>query len=77
MNQLAEELKEIVGNYTDEYYISKYKDELKLYIQDIPSPLMYDIIVVSKSLNYGFIIKNAIYLDRLEFNIKIEFYKTL
>jgi hypothetical protein len=77
MNQLAEELKEIVGNYTDNYYISKYKDELKLYIQEIPSPLMYDIIVVSKSLNYGFIIKNAIYLDRLDLNIKIEFYKTL
>ena len=77
MNQLADELKEIVGNYTDEYYISKYKDELKLYIQEIPSPLMYDIIVVSKSLNYGFIIKNAIYLNRLDLNIKIEFYKTL
>jgi hypothetical protein len=77
MNQLAEELKEIVGNYTDEYYISKYKDELKLYIQEIPSPLMYDIIVVSKSLNYGFIIKNAIYLNRLDLNIKLEFYKTL
>jgi hypothetical protein len=77
MNQLAEELKEIVGNYTDEYYISKYKDEVKLYIQDITSPLMYDIIVVSKSLNYGFIIKNAIYLNRLDLNIKIEFYKTL
>jgi hypothetical protein len=77
MNQLADELKEIVGNYTDEYYIFKYKDELKLYIQDIPSPLMYDIIVLSKSLNYGFIIKNAIYLNRLDLNIKIEFYKTL
>jgi hypothetical protein len=77
MNQLANELKEIVGNYTDEYNIYKYKDELKLYIKDIPSPLMYDIIVVSKSLNYGFIIKNAIYLNRLDLNIKIEFYKTL
>jgi hypothetical protein len=77
MSQLADELKEIVGNYMDEYYIFKYKDELKLYIQDIPSPLMYDIIVVSKSLNYGFIIKNAIYLNRLDLNIKIEFYKTL
>jgi hypothetical protein len=77
MNQLADELKEIVGNYTDEYYISKYKDELKIYIQDIPSPLMYDIIVLSKSLDYGFIIKNAIYLNRLDLNIKIEFYKTL
>jgi hypothetical protein len=77
MNQLADELKQVVGNYTDEYYISKYKDELKLYIQEIPSPLMYDIIVVSKSLNYGFIIKNAIYLNRLDLNIKIEFYKTL
>jgi hypothetical protein len=77
MNKLADELKEIVGNYTDEYYISKHKDEVKLYIQDIPSLLMYDILVVSKSLNYGFIIKNAIYLNRLELNIKIEFYKTL
>jgi hypothetical protein len=77
MSQLANELKEIVGNYTDNYNIFKYKDELKLYIQDIPSPLMYDIIVLSKSLNYGFIIKNAIYLNRLDLNIKIEFYKTL
>jgi hypothetical protein len=77
MNQLAEELKEIVGNYTDDFELYKYKDEVTLYIQDIPSPLMYDIIVVSKSLNYGFIIKNAIYLNRLDLNIKIEFYKTL
>lgn len=77
MSQLANLLKEIVGNYTDYYQVIKHKDEVYLYIQDIPSPLMYDIIIVSKSLNYGFIIKNAIYLDRLEFNIKIEFYKTL
>ena len=77
MNQLADELKEIVGNYTDDFTILKNKDELKLYIQEIPSPLMYDIIVVSKSLNYGFIIKNAIYLNRLDLNIKLEFYKTL
>jgi hypothetical protein len=79
MNQLAEELKEIVGNYTDEFEVLniKYQYDTILYIQDIPSPLMYDIIVVSKSLNYGFIIKNAIYLDRLDLNIKIEFYKTL
>jgi hypothetical protein len=77
MNQLADELKQVVGNYTDNYNIFQYKDELKLYIRDIPSPLMYDILVVSKSLNYGFIIKNAIYLNRLELNIKIEFYKTL
>jgi hypothetical protein len=77
MNQLADELKEIVGNYTDDFYISKSKDEVNLYIQDIPSPLMYDIIVVSKSLNYGFIIKQALYLNRLDLNIKIEFYKTL
>jgi hypothetical protein len=77
MSQLADELKEIVGNYTDDFALLKNKDELKLYIQEIPSPLMYDIIVVSKSLNYGFIIKNAIYLNRLDLNIKIEFYKTL
>ena len=77
MNQLADELKEIVGNYTDNFTILKNKDEVTLYIQDIPSPLMYDIIVVSKSLNYGFIIKNALYLNRLDLNIKIEFYKTL
>jgi hypothetical protein len=77
MNQLAEELKEIVGNYTDNFKISKYQDYANLYIQDIPSPLMYDIIVLCKSLNYGFIIKNAIYLNRLDLNIKIEFYKTL
>jgi hypothetical protein len=77
MNQLAEELKEIVGNYTDIFSILETDDLVYLYTQDIPSPLMYDILVVSKSLNYGFIIKNAIYLNRLELNIKIEFYKTL
>ena len=77
MNQLEDELKEIVGNYTDDFAILKNKDELKLYIQEIPSPLMYDILVVSKSLNYGFIIKQALYLNRLDLNIKIEFYKTL
>jgi hypothetical protein len=81
MSQLAKELKEIVGNYTDyykvTYHLLNHKDFVQLYIQDIPSPLMYDIIVVSKSLNYGFIIKNAIYLNRLDLNIKIEFYKTL
>jgi hypothetical protein len=77
MNQLAQELKEIVGNYTDIFSILETDDLVYLYTQDIPSPLMYDILVVSKSLNYGFIIKNAIYLDRLNLNIKIEFYKTL
>ena len=77
MNQLADELKEIVGNYTDIFSILETDDLVYLYTQDIPSPLMYDILVVSKSLNYGFIIKNAIYLNRLELNIKIEFYKTL
>jgi hypothetical protein len=77
MNQLADELKEILGNYTDDFTILKNKDEVKLFINEIPSPLMYDIIVVSKSLNYAFIIKNAIYLNRLDLNIKIEFYKTL
>jgi hypothetical protein len=77
MNQLEDELKEIVGNYTDYYHIIKHKEGFILYIEEIPSPLMYDIIVLSKSLNYGFIIKNAIYLNRLDLNIKIEFYKTL
>jgi hypothetical protein len=77
MSQLAKELKEIVGNYTDDFVILRYEDIVTLYIQDVTSPFIYDIIVLSKSLNYGFIIKNAIYLDRLEFNIKIEFYKTL
>jgi hypothetical protein len=77
MNQLADELKEIVGNYTDDFALLKNKDEVRLFIQEIPSPLMYDILVVSKSLNYGFIIKQALYLNRLDLNIKIEFYKTL
>jgi hypothetical protein len=77
MNQLEEELKEIVGNYTDDFALLKNKDEVRLFIQEIPSPLMYDILVVSKSLNYGFIIKQALYLNRLDLNIKIEFYKTL
>jgi hypothetical protein len=77
MNQLAEELKEIVGNYTDNFTILKNKDEVRLFINEITSPLMYDILVVSKSLNYGFIIKNEFYINRLDLNIKIEFYKTL
>jgi CTP:phosphocholine cytidylyltransferase-like protein len=77
MNQLADELKEIVGNYTDDFAFLKNKDEVRLFINEIPSPLMYDILVVSKSLNYGFIIKQALYLNRLDLNIKIEFYKTL
>ena len=73
MSQLADELKEIVGNYTDEYKILKYEDEVTLYIQDIPSPLIYDIIVLCKSLDYGFIIKSSL----TQHELKIEFYKTL
>jgi hypothetical protein len=73
MSQLAEELKEIVGNYTDEYYILKHKDEVRLHIQDLTSPLVYDIIVLCKSLNYGFMIKQSL----LKYELKIEFYKTL
>ena len=73
MNQLAEELKAIVGNYTDDFELYKYKHEVTLYIQDIPSPLIYDIIVLCKSLNYGFIIKQSL----LKYELKIEFYKTL
>jgi hypothetical protein len=77
MNQLADEIKEIVGNYTDDFVILRYEDTVTIYIQDVTSPFIYDIIVLSKSLNYGFIIKQALYLNRLDLNIKIEFYKTL
>jgi hypothetical protein len=73
MNQLAEELKDIVGNYTDDYVILRYWDLVTLYIQDVTSPLIYDIIVLTKSLNYGFIIKQSLVHNEL----KIEFYKTL
>ena len=77
MSELADELKQVVGNYTDEYNIKVDDEFVDLIVDYMPSNLMYDIIVLSKSLNYGFIIKNAIYLNRLELNIKIEFYKTL
>jgi len=73
MNQLAEELKEIVGNYTDNYNIFKYKDELNLYIRDIPSPLMYDIMLLAKSLNYGFTIRPTL----PQYALQLEFYKIL
>jgi hypothetical protein len=73
MNQLADELKEILGNYTDYYEVIKHKDDVILFIQDIPSPLLYDIIVLCKSLNYGFIIKSCL----TQHELKIEFYKTL
>jgi hypothetical protein len=77
MNQLADELKEIVGNYTGIFTILESEDLVNLYMRDIVSPLMYDIIVLSKSLNYGFIIKQGMYLDNLYLEVKIEFYKTL
>jgi hypothetical protein len=73
MNQLADELKEIVGNYTDDYKVLRTNDSANLYIQDITSPLLYDIIVLCKSLNYGFIIKQSL----VHYELKIEFYKTL
>jgi hypothetical protein len=77
MNQLAEELKQVVGNYTDMFAILESDDLVNIYMQDIVSPLMYDIIVLSKSLNYGFVIKQGMYLDNLYLGVKIEFYKTL
>jgi hypothetical protein len=73
MNQLADELKEIVGNYTDDFVILRYEDIVTLYIQDVTSPFIYDIIVLCKSLNYGFMIKQSLVHNEL----KIEFYKTL
>jgi hypothetical protein len=73
MSELADELKQVVGNYTNEFKIIPNGNYANLYIQDIPSPLMYDIIVLAKSLNYNFLIKSWFNI----YELKIEFYKTL
>jgi hypothetical protein len=72
MNQLADELKEIVGNYTDEYKIQVEDEFVDLIVDDITNNLMNEIVILSKSLDYGFIIKQP-----LGYGVKIEFYKTL
>jgi hypothetical protein len=72
MNQLAEELKEIVGNYTDNFKIEIDEEYIDLIVDDITNNLMNEIVILSKSLDYGFIIKQP-----LGYGVKIEFYKTL
>lgn len=71
MNQLAEELKSVVNNYTDEFKVEVENDYVDLYLDEMTHPLAYDIIVLSKSLDYGFIIYPT------PIGIKIEFYKTI
>jgi len=73
MNQLADELKEIVGNYTDNFKIETDEEYVDLMVDDMTSALMYEIIVLAKSLNYGFTIRPTL----PSYAIKIEFYKTL
>lgn len=73
MNQLAEELKEIVGNYENNYEIETDGEYVDLIIDDMTSTLMYEIIILAKSLNYGFTICPTL----PSYAIKIEFYKTL
>jgi hypothetical protein len=73
MNQLAEELKQVVGNYTDEYNIKVDDEFVDLIVDYMPSNLMYDIILLARSLNYGFTIRPTL----PSYAIKIEFYKTL
>ena len=73
MNQLADELKEIVGNYENNYEIETDGEYVDLIIDDMTSTLIYDIIVLAKSLDYGFTIRPTL----PSYAIKIEFYKTL
>jgi hypothetical protein len=73
MNQLAEELKEIVGNYTDEYNIKVDDEFVDLIVDYMPSNLMYDIILLARSLNYGFTIRPTL----PQYSLELEFYKTL
>jgi hypothetical protein len=72
MNQLANELKQVVGNYTDNYKIEIDEEYIDLIVDDITNNLMNEIVILSKSLDYGFIIKQP-----LGYGVKIEFYKTL
>jgi hypothetical protein len=73
MNQLADELKQVVGNYENNYEIETDGEYVDLIIDDMTSTLIYDIIVLAKSLDYGFTIRPTL----PSYAIKIEFYKTL
>jgi hypothetical protein len=73
MTQLAEELKQVVGNYENNYEIETDGEYVDLIIDDMTSTLIYDIIVLAKSLDYGFTIRPTL----PSYAIKIEFYKTL
>ncbi|MEY3232722.1 MAG: hypothetical protein RLZ54_1016 [Candidatus Parcubacteria bacterium] len=73
MNQLANELKQVVGNYENNYEIETDGEYVDLIIDDMTSTLIYDIIVLAKSLDYGFTIRPTL----PSYAIKIEFYKTL
>jgi hypothetical protein len=73
MNQLADELKQVVGNYENNYEIETDGEYVDLIVDDMTSTLMYEIIVLAKSLNYGFTIRPTL----PQYSLKIEFYKTL
>jgi hypothetical protein len=73
MNQLADELKQVVGNYTDEYNIKVDDEFVDLIVDYMPSNLMYDIILLARSLNYGFTIRPTL----PQYSLELEFYKTL
>ena len=73
MNQLAEELKEIVGNYENNYEIETDEEYVDLMVDDMTSTLMYDIMLLAKSLNYGFTIRPTL----PQYALQLEFYKIL
>jgi hypothetical protein len=73
MSELADELKQVVGNYTDEYNIKVDDEFVDLIVDYMPSNLMYDIILLARSLNYGFTIRPTL----PQYSLELEFYKTL
>ena len=73
MNQLADELKQVVGNYENNYEIETDEEYVDLMVDDMTSTLMYEIIILAKSLNYGFTIRPTL----PNYAIKLEFYKIL
>jgi hypothetical protein len=73
MSQLADELKQVVGNYENNYEIQTDGENVDLIIDDMTSTLIYDIIVLAKSLDYGFTIRPTL----PNYTLQLEFYKTL
>ena len=71
MKELIKELRKLLKNYTEFYNIECFDDLVTLYIQNINSKLINEILILSNNLSYEFEIYDAKVGIQIEFKTKL------